>query len=237
MRRYRRLNQIEQRNNIRSAVIYITLTIGAIVLILFLGIPVMGKIAGFIHDISSSGQKIEVNDTTPPAPPKIENLPEVTNKTTITVRGKTEAGVTVKIKANDKEMEVVANNEGSFTYEWSIWKGENKISLIAKDQSGNESQETKTFTLNYDNTTPELNISSPTNGQQFSGTKQRQVTIKGSTEEGATLTINDRIIAVDEDGSFSFFTTMTEGENKYTIVSKDKATNETKRELSVVFNP
>ncbi len=237
MRRYRRLNQIEERNNIRSAVIYISLTIGVILIILFLGIPAMGRIAGFIHDIRSSGQKIEVNDTTPPAPPKIETLPEVTNKTSIEVVGKTEAGVTVKIKANDKEVEVVANKEGSFTYDWAIWKGENKLSLIARDQSGNESQETKTFTISYDNTAPDLVISSPTNGQQFSGTKQRQVTIKGTTEEGATLTINDRIVAVDEDGSFSFFTTMTEGENKYTIVSKDKATNETKRELSVVFNP
>ncbi|MBI2103749.1 hypothetical protein HYT59_01955 [Candidatus Woesebacteria bacterium] len=234
---YSRQQASEQRQNIKSAGIYIVLTIGAILLILFFGIPLIGKIAAFFHDLRTSNQPIDTNDTTPPAPPTFETLPEFTNKTVIEVVGRTEGGAIVKLSVNDKEEEVIANNEGAFNYKWSLWKGENKISAKARDSAGNESQDSEVRIVQYDNEPPSLEITSPENNASFGGTRARQVTIEGKTESRASVTINDRIVAVDQDGSFTFFTTLSDGQNNFTIKAKDRAGNETEKSLTVNFTP
>jgi hypothetical protein len=208
-----------------------------LLLILFFGIPAIGKVAGFLHDLSSTSQPIDTNDTTPPAPPIIDRLPEVKNKTTIEITGRTEEGVQVTFKVNDKVEMVVANAEGAFSYNWSLWEGKNEVYATARDSAGNESQKTQTFVIIYDNKPPELTLSSPGNGTTFNGSRERQITIEGSTEEGADVLINGRIVAVDEFGSFSFFTTLSEGENNFEVVARDKAGNESNTGLTLSFNP
>ena len=47
----------------------------------------MGRVAGFLHDIRSTGQSVDTSDTTPPAPPIIDRLPEYTNKTSVEITG------------------------------------------------------------------------------------------------------------------------------------------------------
>jgi len=234
---YSRQQSSEQRQNIKSAAIYITLTIGAILAILFLGIPIMGRLAGFFHDLRTSNQPIDTNDTTPPAPPTFETLPEFTNKTILEIVGKTEGGAIVKLSVNDKAEEVVANNEGIFNYKLALWKGKNRISAVARDSSGNESQESNIYTIEYDREPPDLKITSPSDGSSFGGTRARQVTIEGKTESRSSVTINDRIVAVETDGNFTFFTALSDGANNFTIKAKDQAGNETQSALTLNFTP
>jgi hypothetical protein len=235
--RYSRLRRTENKNNTRTAVVYTGLTIAAIVLIIFFGIPAMGKVAGFLLDLSSSNQPVDINDTTPPAPPTIDRLPEYTNKTSVEITGRTEEGAIVTLFVNDLEEEIVANAQGAFSYNWSLWKGDNKVRAKARDAAGNESQETQTYKIVYDNKAPELTIKSPADGTTFSGSRERQITIEGTTEARAAVTINGRIVAVDENGDFSFFTALSEGENNFEVSSKDLAGNETKSALTLHFNP
>ena len=44
-------------------------------------------------------------------------------------------------------------------------KGVNTISAIAKDSSGNESQESQVYKVTYDNEPPEIEITSPVKGE------------------------------------------------------------------------
>ena len=236
-RKYSRLNSIEHKKNIRSAAMYMALTIAAILLMFFLGIPLLGRTIGFLADLQTSDQQIDSQDTTPPAPPSIDLLPEVTNKTAVEITGRTEEGAIVVLTFNDSTEEIVANSEGAFSYNWNLWKGENTLKALARDKSGNESQETKTFTLSYDDTPPDLTIDSPSNGHVFNGTRERQISIEGSTESGTSLNINGRRVVVDDLGDFSFFTSLSEGENVFDVVAKDDAGNETKTSFSVTFNP
>lgn len=237
-RRYSRQTRTEQRKDARSAAFYIVLTVAALILILFFGIPAIGRVAVFLHDLQSSGKPIDTgNDNTPPAPPIFERLPQTTNKTVLAVYGRTEAGAIVTLKINDNEEEVVADNGGAFTYDWELLDGDNKIKAFAKDSAGNQSQETQTFTVKYDDEAPELEIKSPKNGQSFSGTKARQATIEGSTEARASVTINDRIVAVDTEGNFSFFTSLKDGENVFIIKSKDAGGNEVEKSITVDYTP
>src|SRR5262245_53033020 len=116
--RYSRLKSNEEKKNIRSAAVYIVLTIAVIVALLTFGIPAMGRVAGFFHDLRTSGEPVDISDTTPPAPPIIDTLPEVTKSTEIEITGRTEAGATVKLHVNDDDQEVLANSEGAFSYKW-----------------------------------------------------------------------------------------------------------------------
>jgi hypothetical protein len=61
-----------------------------------------------------------------------------------------------------------------------------------------------------------------------------KATITGITEPGATLTINDEAVEVEEDGSFSYDVTLKPGNNKFVLIATDPAGNETRYELIIV---
>ncbi len=236
-RRYSRLARTEERQSIRRAILFTFLTIVSIFALIFLGLPVLAKFAGFLTDLKKSGLPIERNDTTPPAPPRLESLPEYTNEFSVEVKGTTEAGASVILFLNDDEEELVVNKDGEFNFTFKLDKGENTVSVKARDAAGNESQETDTYKIIFDNEPPELEITSPEDGKEFYGSKERQVAINGKTEESASVTVNDRIVAVDASGNFTFVTTLSEGENGFTIKTEDKAGNSTEASLTLRFTP
>ena len=236
-RYYSRYVTTEERRNLRRALLFGLLTIAAIIGLLFFGLPSVAKFAAFLSDLRGSTQPVDKNDTTPPAPPRLGQLPEATNKTELEINGTTEEGATVILSLNGKEEEIVADADGKFVFSYPLKDGENLISAKAKDRAGNESQESKVYSVTFDDQKPDLEISTPADGTSFFGEKQRQVTVQGKTEAGVTLTINDRIVKVEEDGSFTFLTTLGEGANSFNLKSTDKAGNQTEKTISVNFSP
>lgn len=236
MARYSRRSRLEERKNIRRAIFFIILTIVALLSFLFLGLPTIVKFSALLSDIRKSGEPISKDDQTPPVPPRLDVLPESTNEKSIEIKGTTESGVTVILYLNDKNEEILANSEGDFTYSYSLRNGINTISAISKDKSGNESQKSNQITVDYDIEPPELNISNPEDGSEYYGSKQRQVVIEGNTEGEAKVTINDRVAIVESDGNFSFTTTLSEGDNSFTIKAEDKAGNTTETSLNLKYS-
>ncbi len=234
--RYSRLASVEEKKNIKNAYYYVSLSILAIVLLIFFGIPLIVKFAGFIGDIAKSDKPVELNDITPPAPPHFNNIPEYTNKESLDVTGKSENGAVIIITSNGDESEVVANSEGDFSFTFNLNDGENTIVAKAKDQSSNESTSTKNFTIVFDNTEPKLEITSPSDGASYYGSSQRQLTIKGTVSEKVNLTINERMISLKDDNSFSYTTTLSEGENKYELKAIDPSGNEISTSLTINFS-
>ncbi len=235
-RNYSRLETIEERKNIRRTFLFGILTVAFLIFLFFLGIPVLVKFTGFFTDLGKSQKPIDKTDTIPPAPPQIKIPADYTNKTSLDISGNTEAGATVKLFYNSNEEEVLADRDGKFSLNFQLDKGENTISATAKDANGNESQKSPTYTIIFDNEPPKIEISSPSGGTEFFGSKARQLTIKGTTESEADLTINDRVVAVDDDGSFAFLTTLSEGENNFKIKAVDKAGNAEETSLTVRFS-
>jgi hypothetical protein len=236
-RNYSRLATIEERKNIRRTFLFGVLTIAFLIFLFTLGIPVLVKFTGFFTDLGKSQKPIDKTDTIPPAPPQIKTPADYTNKTSLDISGNTEAGATIKLFYNDETQEVLADRDGKFSFNFQLNKGENTISAIAKDTNGNESQKSPTYTIIFDNEPPKIEINSPADGAEFFGSKQRQLTIKGKTESEADLIINDRVVAVDDDGSFTFLTTLSEGENTFKIKATDKAGNTEETSLTVRFSP
>ncbi len=227
---------VEERRNFRSALLFIFLTILALVLLFFIGIPLLGKFTAFISDIGKSNKAISSDDKTPPAPPKFNTFSDFTNQKSINISGSGEAGATIKLTLNGEALENVADKSSEFIFTLNLNDGENTFFGEAIDQAGNTSQKTRDYKITFDNKEPDLEISSPTDGAQFFGSNQRQITIQGSTEPNCQVTINDRIIAVDDTGKFQFTTSLNDGENKFTVKSTDQAGNTTEKILTFAFS-
>lgn len=236
-RSYSRLSSVEEKRNIRKAFLYGILTLASLALIFFFGLPILVRFAGLLTDLAKSERPVEIADTTPPAPPRINSLPEATNQYTIDVTGVAEAGVDVIISFNQKEETVLADKSGNFTANFPLNKGENTVSAIARDQAGNESQRTQVYKILFDNEDPQIEIIQPIDGSSFFGPKQKDLTISGKTESGSQVTINDRFVTVNEDGSFTSVTYLSEGENTFNIKSIDKAGNTSEKSLTVSYSP
>lgn len=232
---YSRLAKVEEKKNIKKAFFYIILSILSLFLLITFGLPALAKMAAFLSSLRGSTQPIEKEDTTPPAPANFDIIPEYTNRQTIEIKGFAEPGSTVKIFANSRTDEVVVNSEGYFLYDFALNKGDNTISSKVVDQAGNESQNSGEMSIIYDNTPPELSISTPEDGRSFYGSIQRQITVEGTTSEANQLTINGRIVTFEQNGSFVYSVTLQEGENNFEIIAIDKAGNETIERITVQF--
>ena len=234
-RTYSRLASVEERKNIKKAILFIVLTIAILTLLFFVGIPILGRFTGFVSDLGKSDKAITQNDKTPPAPPRFNQFPDFTNQQSITITGNSESAATIKFTFNGNEQNSLTDKDGNFSFNVNLNDGENNFSVVAVDTAGNISQKTKEYKIIFDNKAPDLTIDSPSDGSQFFGSKQRQITIQGTTDNTAQVTINERIISVDGNGKFQYTTTLNDGENKFKVKSVDQAGNVTEKDLSFTF--
>jgi hypothetical protein len=236
MKSYSRLASVEQKKNIKRAYSYIFLSILAVVFLVLFGIPLLVKFAGFVGDIAKSDKPVEINDITPPAPPHFDDIPDFVNNESIEITGTAESGATVRIRANNNDYEITANNEGVFTFMFNLKKGENSIDAIAIDSANNKSTQTQTQKIIFDSEEPKIEILSPSNGDNFYGSSQKQLNLKGTVDGVAEITINDRFVALKDDNSFVFNTSLNEGSNEFKIKAVDPAGNETETSITVNFS-
>jgi hypothetical protein len=234
---YSRLQSVEEKRNLRSTILFAVLTVAAIVLLIFVGLPLFGRLSVFISDIRGGSKAITKNDTTPPAPPKFNYFPAFTNQQTASVSGTSEPGATVNLTFNGSNQQVIVDKGGNFSFNLQLVDGVNTFSAVAVDPSGNTSQKSKDYTLTFDNKPPNLTVTSPPDGTSFFGSNQRQVTIQGTTDVNNQVVINDRIISVDDTGSFQYTTTLNDGGNLFAVKATDQAGNTTEKDITLNFNP
>lgn len=236
-RTYSRLASVEERKNVKSAFLFIFLTIAGMLVLFFIGIPALGKFAAFVSELGKSNKAITINDRTPPAPPHFNTINDFTNQQNISISGSSEPGATVKLIFNGNEQNALSDKDGNFSFNLNLDNGDNNFSATSVDPAGNISQKTQNYKITFDNKPPDLNIDSPSDNSQLFGSAQRQVTIKGTTEAEAQITINDRVVFVDDSGKFQYTTTLNEGANSFTVKAVDAAGNSTEKSLTLNFSP
>ena len=234
-RKMRRYVSTENKKNTKSAITYGLLTVVFLAAAYFIGIPVLGKTTSFLSSLKGNNKKISTSDITPPPTPKFRNFPEATNQQDIALSGNTEAGSTVKLTFNGNSQETLTDSDGQFSFNVTLKDGTNVFAATATDQNGNQSQKTEDLQIVFDKEAPDLTISSPNDGASFFGSNQRQITIQGKTESDSSVTINDRIIFVDDTGGFQYTTTLNDGGNNFKIKSVDKAGNATEKDITLNF--
>ncbi|MCX7928076.1 MAG: hypothetical protein N2558_00125 [Patescibacteria group bacterium] len=234
---YSRKQIIEQKHNLRKAIFLFITSISIILFLIFFGIPTITNLLSIITDMKQSYTSPEKSDATPPIVPEFEPINKYTNKKEIEIKGRTEPGAYVSLSLNGQTSEVLANAEGIFRISLKLVPGENSLYAFSKDTSGNKSNNSENIIIVYDNTPPDIEITKPSDNSSFFGLKERQLTINGKTEPKAKVTINNRYVFVEEDGSFSYTVSLNEGENKFVAKTEDQSGNSSEKEFIVNFVP
>lgn len=216
-------------------IVIVSLSIAFFSLLLFLGLPLLAKFSIFLEGIVGNNEIDVLVDHTPPLPPQIETPFTATNSARVTIQGNAEPGSSVKFYLNNEPLEkTLVGNDGTFTKRVTLNKEENEILAQTVDQAGNESILSSPIYIFYIKKAPLLEIEFPPE-KEYEAEKE-EVEIRGKILPEARLTINNRVVPVRQDGSFSYLVTLSDGENLFEIVATDQAGNLTKIEQKIKFS-
>jgi len=233
-----RLAKLEEKRNLRRAVVLVVIMIGLVGGGVVWGVPFLVKVAMFAGAFGSAGQQIDKSDLIPPAPPMVQVDFEATNSARLALRGWTEPGAEVFLVHNlEPAGSVIAREDGGFLFEEiMLSEGDNEFSTVAVDQGENESQPSTAIRVFFSQKAPKLEIEQPSDGQLIRGSTPR-VEIKGMTDDGARVTVNERLVVLGQEGKFSTFVGLQTGDNHLTVLATDRAGNQSRKELVVKYEP
>ena len=170
---------------------------------------------GFAQTVTDVPVQV-IPDTVPPW--LYLDAPAATNRTPLAVTGGVETGAAVTVNTQS----VTVDAEGLFATTVTLSEGSNLLTTIATDAADNSTIVIRTVIL--DTVAPALTLTTPHDG--FS-TDSDVVAVTGSTEAGASLTVDGTLGTVRPDGSFSAWALLRPGENVITVVATDAASNST----------
>lgn len=234
-----RLERKSRQKQLRQTFFWLLLTAVVIFALFRWGIPAFINLAAFYADWQSGDIPIVADDTVPPAPPRIVIPYDATNSAELNLQGYTEPGATVQFFLNqEKVKEITAESDGQFLIsDLELDKGYNWIYATAIDQAQNTSLESQKQLLVYDVSPPKLTVEKPTSGEQFYGSGQKRIEIIGQVEDADRVSVNNRSVIISQNGSFSTFMTLEDGEQILEIKATDQAGNETVEEIVVTYHP
>jgi len=132
------------------------------------------------------------------------------------VTGTTEIGATVAVNG----VQSGVSSSGGFTVALPLQEGLNTITATATDAAGNTATTSVTVTL--DTVAPPLTLTSPAQ----SLTNHSAVVVAGTTEAGATVTVDGTAVSVNGSGGFTTILTLTDGLHTIVVVATDAAGNQ-----------
>lgn len=235
MRQYKsRLSEVENKNALKTTLIYGGLTLLIIILLIIFGIPLFSKFLNVVNKPAGSPTTTNIPTV---LPPNLSSLPQFTNIKSATVSGTAIPNSTVKIFVNDSSTQTKTDTNGNFSTNVNLTNGQNTIYAQTINQNGNTSGNTTPVTITYTNQVPNLTVSSPQNNQTFYGSTQQNINIQGSTDSNNTITINDHIAILDGNGNFNYPFVLQNGQNTIKVISTDQAGNTKEIDLTITFNP
>lgn len=161
----------------------------------------------------------------------IDEPEAATSEATIILSGDASEFEKVEFYLNNVKVEDATIKNGSFNEEIGrLREGENKVYILATADSGKIKKKSEVYTVNYINEPPELEIESPKDGDKTTNT---EIQVKGKTDKGTSVRVNNFPVVVDFEGNFSTNVRLKEGENTIEVTSTDIAGNTEKKEIKV----
>ena len=160
------------------------------------------------------------------APPLTIILPELTNRSLLIVTGMTEPDAELVVQGGSVSLDA----EGRFSTTLALSEGENLIEAAATDGAGNTTTESGTVAL--DTVPPSLLVTAPLDATTV---ETETVQVVGSTQVDAQVVVNDGIVAVEPDGSFTMWILLSPGSNPIAVLARDPAGNETTETRTVTY--
>jgi len=237
MARRSRLSKNFQKKS-RNTLIISILGIALILILLFkFGLPLLSDASFLFGKVTStpedSKETDNSNNTFVPEP-RLYSLPSAINKENLTVEGSSLNGLSIEIFVNGKSVgEAKVNESGEFTYEVILTDGENIIKARAIKNEKN-SEFSPSQTIKFTNKGPELSIETPSNNSEIKG--GNPIEIKGLTDPGSTVKVNDFQAIINSEGKWSYRLTLVNGGNDIKIISTDAAGNTTEEVIHVNYS-
>ena len=179
---------------------------------------------------SKTIEKIVIFDSTAPVI-NLDYFPAQLMQGSVTVSGTvTDATGIRQVVING--VTVTAGEDGAFSKEIFLEEGLNTIGIVATDIAGNVTELSKT--VNYDKTTPDVEINYP------ALTNESTITVRGTATDNdglAKVTVNGIEVSVAENGTFKQdISGLVEGNNTIAVIATDVAGNITAFEKVVVYD-
>lgn len=230
-----RLNRRLEKKFLKEAVIFLLLSAGFIVIFFVIILPLLINFSLFINNFKPSPEIKK--KTALLQPPRLRSLYDATNSANIKLSGTAAEGQTITLWQNEEEKEKKQTlKDGVFDFEVVLKEGEN--SFYAKAKEGDlESLLSDTVKISYIKNGPKIEISEPQDNVEVKGKGKQTITIKGKAENTNLLTINGRVIVLNQDNSFEITYELRDGDNLLKAEATDIAGNKTTLERTVKFSP
>jgi len=229
-----RLARFEEKNARNRLIVAVLGTFAVILFLLFFGVKILISFSVFIDKLrgnspnSASTQAIVL-------PPTLDPLPEATNSAQLKISGRGQSGLTVIVYLNGNETKkLTIPKEGIFSTVLTAQEGKNTISAKVLDDKGNISELSQVMKIMVTNKAPLMEVTSPQDNATISG-DDNKIIVSGKVEDDVRVTINDRFVVVQNDGSFSYKFPLPEGDTVLRIIATDSAGNQTKIERKVTY--
>jgi Glucodextranase, domain B len=169
------------------------------------------------------------------APPTLNPVVDATSSAQITVSGFGIKNQTINLYLNDQQIDqTTVGNDNTFKFSSvNLQQGQNTITVKAVNSSGKQSGSSNTDTISYLKNPPLLTISSPQDGQGFDKGSTTTVSIQGTTDPGAKVTVNGFWAIVDDQGNYNYLYTLQDGDNDIKVIATDAAGNQTTKEIHI----
>ncbi len=225
----------EEKRLIKKAIVTVAGITGTGLFILFVGLPLFSR-AVFIG--RSTPQSSVQEEQTILFAPVFNPIPEATNSAKITISGHAQKNSTVVLTINNEPRDsLTVEDDGTFRAEnIKLKEGNNEVSGITV-QKDKESAASKTFRIVYKKGEPKLEIAAPGENERFSSSDQQNLGIRGETDPGNRVTINDRVAITDQNGKFTLNFRLSDGENTLKFMVTDSAGNQITKERKVHYSP
>jgi photosystem II stability/assembly factor-like uncharacterized protein len=194
-------------------------------------------------NINEKVLKVFYDDGVDRIPPKLEiEYPLDESKISqspVLVKGRVSdegSGVQV-VKVNN--FNTMLDKDGFFSYELDLSPGENKITISALDNSGNEAIEKRTvYFIKPDTTPPLIEIFSPEEGVPL---PENKVTIIGRVSDPERTIqdffINNQPTKLDKLGNFTYPIVLEKGENTILLVAFNSDGLKAEKNLKLIYQP
>lgn len=166
-------------------------------------------------------------DTTAPALYVTSPDYDLTTVAAVTVSGTTEPGASVTVDGTP----VTVDAGGTFGTSLTLTEGSNTITVVATDAAGHSTMITISVTL--DTTAPALSVIAPLTGAILAS---NAMTVSGTTEPGATVTVNGNVASVSTAGAWSLQLALADGAPTITVRAVDAAGNSATLTRSVTID-
>jgi hypothetical protein len=148
----------------------------------------------------------------------------ITNGLNTRVEGVTEVGADLRVNG----ISTLVLGNGSFSRFVGLIEGANPISVISTDPAGNFAR--VDLTVYRDTIPPPLIVTEPASGVWVN---YPTIIVKGTSEQGATVSVGGQLAIVQSDGSFEVPVALMEGPNIISLTATDVAGNSASAQVIV----